>query len=360
MQIHEMTMYKSAKVQEGWMDTVKAVAANPKALVDPVAYGQAQQVGRDASAGKAAASLEKKGFGTQYQEPSSRWQDKLTVISKNPNTIQYVNNLAAKWAKDEKAVTTSAMAPGQTPPPVAPATPPVATAAGAPPPTNYNKPAYLRKQQAQTPPASTPPASTPPASTPPQNANEPISVGGEKLNPKNPTDAAILSALRKQGSINEAVQNPNDYKYAFMDWADSQLKTRNPATYDEITMNDVRKAFPDLKTKLLTQLDAIAQTQGTDSQKSAVIEYLKLAMSGIQALAQEQKNKVPSASRAAVGRASSVQQSLQQKITQLGVTPQQLQQMGQMMRVSGGEKTFKSTGNVQADALLMAMGLKPQ
>ena len=198
MQIHEMTMYKSAKVQEGWMDTVKAVAANPKALVDPVAYGQAQQVGRDASAGKAAASLEKKGFGTQYQEPSSRWQDKLTVISKNPNTIQYVNNLAAKWAKDEKAVTTSAMAPGQTPPPVAPATPPVATAAGAPPPTNYNKPAYLRKQQAQTPPASTPPASTPPASTPPQNANEPISVGGEKLNPKNPTDAAILSALRKQ------------------------------------------------------------------------------------------------------------------------------------------------------------------
>lgn len=348
MQIHEMTMYKSSKVQEGWMDTVKAVAANPKALVDPVAYGQAQQVGRDASAGKAAASLEKKGFGTQYQEPSSRWQDKLTVISKNPNTIQYVNNLAAKWAKDEKAVTTSAMAPGQTPPPVA-------TAAGAPPPTNYNKPAYLRKQQAQT-----PPASTPPASTPPQNANEPISVGGEKLNPKNPTDAAILSALRKKGLINEVVQNPNDYKYAFMDWADSQLKTRNPATYDEITMNDVRKAFPDLKTKLLTQLDAIAQTQGTDSQKSAVIEYLKLAMSGIQALAQEQKNKVPSASRAAVGQASSLQQSLQQKITQLGVTPQQLQQMGQMMRVSGGEKTFKSTGNVQADALLMAMGLKPQ
>ena len=332
MQIHEMTMYKSAK---------------------------AQQVGRDASAGKAAASLEKKGFGTQYQEPSSRWQDKLTVISKNPNTIQYVNNLAAKWAKDEKAVTTSAMAPGQTPPPVATATPPVAPAASAPPPTNYNKPAYLRKQQAQTPPASTPPASTPPASTPPQNANEPISVGGEKLNPKNPTDAAILSALRKQGSINEAVQNPNDYKYAFMDWADSQLKTRNPATYDEITMNDVRKAFPDLKTKLLTQLDAIAQTQGTDSQKSAVIEYLKLAMSGIQALAQEQKNKVPSASRAAVGQASSLQQSLQ-KIAQLGVTPQQLQQMGQMMRVSGGEKTFKSTGNVQADALLMAMGLKPQ
>ena len=51
---------------------------------------------------------------------------------------------------------------------------------------------------------------------------------------------------------------------------------------------------------------------------------------------------------------------VQQKITQLGVTPQQLQQMGQMMRVSGGEKTFKSTGNVQADALLMAMGLKPQ
>jgi hypothetical protein len=85
-------------------------------------------------------------------------------------------------------------------PAVAPQTP---TAPG----TNYNIPAYQRKQQAPAAagsvvqPQPTPPAQAQP--TPPA-ADEPLTVGGQKLDPNNPADAKIIQQLQSQGKLASA------------------------------------------------------------------------------------------------------------------------------------------------------------
>jgi hypothetical protein len=50
---------------------------------------------------------------------------------------------------------------------------------------------------------------------------------------------------------------------------------------------------------------------------------------------------------------------MQQRLRALGVTPAQMQQIGQMLRINSGDKTFKRTNNPQVDALLMTLGMTP-
>lgn len=85
-----------------------------------------------------------------------------------------------------QAVTTG----GQTAAPAAPAAPAI----------NYNVPAYQRKQQqqAQNPAVQSTPA---PAQAPAPDASEPLTVGGQKLDPNNPADAKIIQQLQSQGKL---------------------------------------------------------------------------------------------------------------------------------------------------------------
>lgn len=79
---------------------------------------------------------------------------------------------------------------GQTAAPPAPAAPA----------TNYNVPAYQRKQQQQ---AQNSAAQSIPAPTqaPAPDAGEPLTVGGQKLDPNNPADAKIIQQLQAQGKL---------------------------------------------------------------------------------------------------------------------------------------------------------------
>jgi hypothetical protein len=74
--------------------------------------------------------------------------------------------------------------------------------------TNYNVPAYQRKQQAQAATAqSTQTQPTQSAPTPTQAstgapvADEPLTVGGQKFDPNDPTDARIIQMLQAQGKL---------------------------------------------------------------------------------------------------------------------------------------------------------------
>ena len=82
---------------------------------------------------------------------------------------------------------------GQTAAPQAPAAPA----------TNYNVPAYQRKQQQPAQTTAAQPAQTTPAPTPApvSDADEPLTVGGQKLDPTNPADAKIIQQLQAQGKL---------------------------------------------------------------------------------------------------------------------------------------------------------------
>ena len=70
--------------------------------------------------------------------------------------------------------------------------------------TNYNIPAYQRKQQQAQPTAG--PAAQPQSTAP--AADEPLTVGGQKLDPSDPTDAKIIQQLQAQGTLSGAEPAP--------------------------------------------------------------------------------------------------------------------------------------------------------
>ena len=193
----------------------------------------------------------------------------------------------------------------------------------------------------------------------PQTSNQPISIGGQKLDPNDPKNASTIAALRRQGAINEAV-SPDEDQYAdtFISWADEKLKTRESRTGETIEMNDVRE-LPDINDALNPVLEQIVNTRGTPQQAAAVAKYFEIAVAGVQAVAQAVRNKNPGALSGGIVNAAAVKPVMQQRLRALGLTPAQMQQIGQMLRINSGDKTFKRTNNPQVDALLMTLGMTP-
>jgi hypothetical protein len=127
------------------------------------------------------------------------------------------------------------------------------------------------------------------------------------------TDIAPTSAA-------DTTVNVDQYKQSFIGWSDSQLASRDPVSRDAITMNDVRGKFTDLDTRLNKLLDQIVRVQGTPQQANVIEEYFKLAVAGIQAIAQTSRNKAP-----------------QQRDTNLGVSPQQLASLRALAQSPAGK-----------------------
>jgi len=283
----------------------------------------------------AAQKLNKQGFGPQYQAPSADWQDKLKKVQTDPAVKQYIQSLVAAWAKAEPTVVASIPAP-------APKTAPT---------PNYG--AAGAGQLTGTPSTVTATPLKTPAS------NQPISIGGQKLDPNDPKNASTIAALRRQGAINEAVSSDEDqYADAFISWSDNHLKTRESTTGETIEMDDVRE-LPGIDTQLNTALEQIVNARGTAQQSAAVAKYFQVAVAGVQAVAQSIRNKNPQARTGSIASAAAVKPVMQQRLRALGVTPAQMQQIGQMLRINSGDKTFKRTNNPQVDALLMTLGMTP-
>jgi hypothetical protein len=185
-------------------------------------------------------------------------------------------------------------------------------------------------------------------------AEPPIFLGGKKLDPKKPNDAKILQTLQKQGKLQEAVATgpaADQYRSTFIKWADPQFASRVRETGSTVTMDAVRKAFPDLADELKSALDTVVSSRGTPQQAKAVAEYTKLAVAGIQALAQIQKNKLSPITQQQNAQISNATGSVKQSLSQAGIDPGRLSQIGQQARVN-------RTGNPAADSLLKLSGFK--
>ena len=263
MQIHEITQ---ARLTEG--DAGRSFFQGLTGVSLPGSPG--------ASAAKSAQGLTAKGYGPGAPKPSTRWQDKYKAIQQDAGLKQYAANVAQTWLKQEKE---------------------------------------LSKQFA--PPAS---AATP-TTTPTTNSQEPVFVGGQQLNPKDPKDAKLLMTLKSQGKLKEAVGD--NYLETFKRWANQTLATRVPATGETVTMEKVLAAYPDLAEQLNQALQQVGKTVGTPAHEQAIQNYIMLAVAGVQGLAQTGKNQY-----------GTVQ-------TNLGIGTQQLAQLKALARTPQGLAMLK-------------------
>ena len=418
MQIHELTQHP---LNEGFMDTLKSAGKNAlgtvgpaiknaassvrSAVKDPMAWNQRmhakmpaalQQMTGDysGSAAKIAQNMEKKGLGAQYQPPSAKWEDKLKQIEANPAIKQYAKSIAAGWASQEQnaisptvglddyrtiekvlplvtsfaqrnnnTVTSSQI--GQY---LAKNSPTIWS-------NTTDKRSALRtianglKKQGITVDNATPtaaPASATPGTTPSAKKSTVLPKIAQ-AQPGAPTPAEqnilnqrIQSALQNQSpTVTEAMATigpkAEDYATSFKQWSNNKFKSKDPTTYETLTMDMVR-GLPGMKAQLDDTLTNIIKTRGTPQQLQFVEKYAMLATAGMQALGQMNKNKKQQGVAPGTG---SAQAQLKQKLRSVGITDRALDQVGQILRV-GGNANFHSTGNVQVDALLLAMGLRPE
>ena len=185
-------------------------------------------------------------------------------------------------------------------------------------------------------------------------AEPPVFLGGKKLDPKKPGDAKTLAAIKAQGKLHEAVATgpaADQYRAAFTKWTDSQFASRVKETGTTVTMDAVRKAFPDLAAELATAVNKVVASRGTPQQTQAVKEYSQLAVAGVQALAQVQKNKLSAIDQEQNKQISNTSGSVKQSLAQAGVNPGRLSQIG-------GNQSVRRTGNPTADSLLKLSGFK--
>ena len=385
---------------------IKNAASSVRSAVkDPMAWNQRmhakmpaalQQMTGDysGSAAKIAQNMEKKGLGAQYQPPSAKWEDKLKQIEANPAIKQYAKSIAAGWASQEQnaisptvglddymtiekvlplvtsfaqrnnnTVTSSQI--GQY---LAKNSPTIWS-------NTTDKRSALRtianelKKQGITVDNATPtaaPASATPGTTPSAKKSTVLPKIAQ-AQPGAPTPAEqnilnqrIQSALQNQSpTVTEAMATigpkAEDYAISFRQWSDNKFKSKDPTTYETLTMDMVR-GLPGMKAQLDDTLTNIIKTRGTPQQLQFVEKYAMLATAGMQALGQMNKNKKQQGVAPGTG---SAQAQLKQKLKSVGITDRALDQVGQILRV-GGNANFHSTGNVQVDALLLAMGLRPE
>ena len=418
MQIHELTQHP---LNEGFMDTLKSAGKNASGTVgpaiknaassvrsavkDPMAWNQRmhakmpaalQQMTGDysGSAAKIAQDMEKKGFGTQYQPPSAKWEDKLKQIEANPAIKQYAKSIAAGWASQEQnaisptvglddymtikkvlpLITSFAQRNNNTV-----TSSQIGQYLAKNSPTIWSKTTDKRsalrtianklKKQGITVDNATPtaaPASATPGTTPSAKKSTVLPKIAQ-AQPGAPTPAEqnilnqrIQSALQNQSpTVTEAMATigpkAEDYATSFKQWSNNKFKSKDPTTYETLTMDMVR-GLPGMEAQLDDTLTNIVKTRGTPQQLQFVEKYAMLATAGMQALGQMNKNKKQQGVAPGTG---SAQAQLKQKLRSVGITDRALDQVGQILRV-GGNANFHSTGNVQVDALLLAMGLRPE
>jgi hypothetical protein len=295
MQIHEVTQ----PVREGLFD----------------AFRKPESVAADA-----AAKLTAQGYGPAFKAPSDKWEDKYAKVLQDPGIKQYVKGLAQGWA------TQSANLSKQ------PATPtPSTSAARANPgqmPASVAKSAQGHKmQQAYGTPRGGIQGMQSDLEEAPQEYTTPSGIvvpGGSKTDKSTATSQPVASRPAASQTTTDPIAS------TFVAWSDGQLASRDPITGQPITMDDVRAKFPDLNDRLTKFLGQIVKTQGTPQQAAAVEEYAKLAVSGIQAIAQSSRNRAP-----------------QQRTTDLGVSPQQLASLRALGQTPAGK-----------DLLIKQLGLR--
>ena len=324
MQIHEITQ---PRLNEGMWDSMRdglgaiktgyqqgGLTGAAKASVSNTAMNQAGQQRLQKQAAKASDKLTAQGYGASQQQPSDSWEDKYKALQQDPGVMSYAKNLAAGWAKNGQAEI------GKTT-------------------VNNTPPATTKKTVATT---KKPPATTKKTVATTKKPAAGAGVFGQMANHLSTTYNP--NTLHEADATVVAAPNANQIKTAFVNWSDSQLATRVPETGETITMDAVRKTAG-LSDNLKSALDKVASTQGTPAQAAAVEEYIKLAVAGVQALAQSSKNGVSAQSAqqsiATTASAGSVTQALQAS----GINTQSLQKFGAAAKQAGSSMQVKMTAD---------------
>ena len=373
MQIHEITC---RKLNEGILgDIGRGVFQGATGMEIPQSQAS---INKDAAS--AAANLSKKS-----SVPSAEWKDKLAQSKKDPAVKQYISQLAQGWAKT--AGTLIKPTQGLTSTATLQKTiPTLVTAAKK---TNNNLTStQIGQQLAKSAPTiwnNTADKSAAIAQLKTELAKQGITVDGAsataatakpatKYSYGKPGQMSSTVAASKTGQnmqkmfgqpkggiqgmqsdLNEAAtMGPaaDQYQAAFVQWSDAQLASKDPVTYQAITMKDVLAKFPDLKGELDQALQAVVSARDTPQSTAAISQYLELAVAGVQARSQELKNKAPEVATQALSGAQAKLGSVQQTLRNVGVNPGALSAFSSKAK----SKNVVTTGNDEADALLKQAG----
>jgi hypothetical protein len=380
MQIHEITL--RCQVDEGLGSFVKG-------LVDPQVQRDVEQRKLDKQAAKAAGKLTAQGYGATSQPTSDKWEDKYAALQKDTAVASYAKNLAAGWAKTAGTLVkptqglTSATTLQKTIPALvsaakksnnnltstqigqilAKSTPtiwantPDKTAAIA------QLKTELDKQGVTVDGASTTAASTKPATKysygKPGQMSSTVAASKTGQNMQKMLGQPKGGIQGMQSDLNEAATvgpAADQYRTAFVNWSDGQLATRVPESGATITMSQVREKIPELSTKLSAALAQVVQTQGTAQQTQAVEEYIKLAVAGVQALAQSSKNGVSASAQQQNVQFATTSGAVKQSLRDAGIDPNRLAQFGAQAKEAGSPMATRRTGDTTADTLLKLAG----
>ena len=338
MQIHEIN-----PLREGLLDRVKDMAKDVAvAAVSPVASDKwTDKMGQQTAINR-LGRLQAQGHGQQAAPQAGATINK---VKSNPQMQQYAKTLAQQWMQQAQALSiTPTTAKSAQPRPSAAAQAPAAAPAvpGAVP---------------QTP-------ATAPAAAPA------VSVGGQKLNPKNPQDARVLAALKSQGKLGEAFANlpggsqavpaPQQYLAKFREWAAKTLVTRDPTTYQNITLDMIEKD-PVIGRQLdQAQGKVVASRDNPTNLESALEEYILTALAGVQqVVAANKARSTPTVSPTSTTSSGNTGQQLSQNLASMGINTNQVRATGRMLQQqSGGNRVIRATGDAAVDEYLRQMGYR--
>jgi len=252
MQIHEITQ---RRVDEGLMDFAKSVGNKGMALANYYAGDYAR------SAEYSQKELQRQGRNTAAEvDPKTAWEQKLKDLAKTPGMATYITGLAQEWLKSPDAKIATRANPGQMSAAVAASKPgqDLQKMFGAPKGGIQDMQSDLEEA-----------------------IYDPVKKDRMKQRARSATTTATPATTAPA---------PADYAGKFQKWSDEKLATKVDGTFNQfVTMDEVRKAIPELKEKLDSALVQITNTQGTPQHTAAIQEYLKLASAGVQAVGQQKR-----------------------------------------------------------------------
>jgi hypothetical protein len=261
---------------------------------------QRQQDKNAASAAKSAERLRKQGYG---QLPSSVPASQLISQVRNDRAAQQlINSWASQWS---------------------------------------NVAANIPAVQPQA------PAAAPVSTTP----SQPITIGGQQLDPNNPADAKIIAQLKAQGQLTERQATPQQdltaYRAAFVSWADQVIErtTRQSGAIARI------KQMPDWSDLFKRAADAVVGSADNPQQNlQAVREYMTVATAAARAAHQSDNTSVGRA-----GAASGLNDPRADALARtLGMDATDVAKLNAFLRRQGETVNPQGTGSESLDALLRA------
>lgn len=261
---------------------------------------QRQQGEVAASAAKSAEQLRQQGYGQPATAPSVN--QLISQVQNDPAAQQLIRTWAAQWPKLAANVPSAKSA-----------------------------------------------AAAPPAPAP----AEPLSFGGQQLDPNDPTTARIIAQAKAQGKLNEQQSDTPDltqYRAAFNTWADQVVER----TIRQSGVISAMKQDSDWAQRFAQAEDAVLDSiNNAQENAQAVQAYLTLAVAAARAYQQER----PGAAVRSSGGTGLNDARADALARTLGLDATDITKLNAFVRRTDGQNTVNPTGSASLDALLGAAKL---